>query len=174
MMRLSSSVRLTWSDEPGPSTGGTDALPLGFLPVAAALAARAAILASYSACSRACRSFARASMTARALAISARRCSRRASSSDRQTIRQVDPIRSFGRGQQLGHLGPQLRLDLARMRKGQRAVAARIGMDLGAIQRHRPHLQHAHLARQQQHLHKQRLDLRQKAPPERGDGVVVR
>jgi len=53
-------------------------------------------------------------------------------------------------------------------------VAARIGVDLGAIQRHRPQLQHAQLARQQQQLHEQSLDLRQKASPERGDGVVLR
>src|SRR3954453_19451867 len=81
MMRLSSSVRLTWSVGPGPSLGGVGGRPPGFLPVATALASRAAILASYSACSRACRSFARASMIARARTISASRCSRRASSS---------------------------------------------------------------------------------------------
>ena len=50
-------------------------------PGAAAFASRAAILASYSACSRASRSFARASMAARERAISANRASRRASSS---------------------------------------------------------------------------------------------
>ena len=93
---------------------------------------------------------------------------------DGQTIRQVGPIRRFGLGQQRGHLGPQLRLDLARMLVGQRAVTARIGMDLGAIQRHRPQLQHPHLAGQQQHLHEQCFDLREKASTERGDGVVVR
>jgi hypothetical protein len=93
---------------------------------------------------------------------------------DRQAIRQVGLVRSFGLGQQLGHLGPQLRLDLASMRIGQRAVAARIGVDLGAVERHRPQLQDAQLAGQQQHLHEQSLDLREKAPTERGDGVVVR
>src|SRR3712207_1542618 len=57
-----------------------DALPI-FLPVAAALAARAASLASWLACSRSKRSLARASILARASASFARRSSRRASSS---------------------------------------------------------------------------------------------
>ena len=55
----------------------------------------------------------------------------------------------------------------------QRAVAAGIGVDLGAIQRHRAHLEHAHLARHRQHLDEQTLDLLEKPPPERGDGVVI-
>jgi hypothetical protein len=48
-------------------------------------------------------------------------------------------------------------LDLACMLIGQRAVAAGIGVDLGSVQRHRAHLQHADLARQQQNLDEQRL-----------------
>ena len=92
---------------------------------------------------------------------------------DRQAVRQVGPIRRLGLGHQLGHLGLQLRLDLAGMLIGQRAVAAGVGVDLRAVQRHRAQRQHAHLARQQQHLHEQPLDLPQKAPPERSDRVVI-
>ncbi len=73
---------------------------------------------------------------------------------------------------------------------GQRAVTAGVGVDLGAVQRHRPHLRHPRLAippsyawrnlgpafdlpRQLQHLDKQRLDPRQEAFAERRDRVVV-
>src|SRR3954467_12505184 len=52
MMRDCASVRLTWSVGWGPSVGDAGGLPLGFLPVAAALASRVASLASYPACSR--------------------------------------------------------------------------------------------------------------------------
>ena len=55
----------------------------------------------------------------------------------------------------------------------QRAVPVGIGVDLRAIQRHRAKLQHSHLHRHAQYLHEQRLDLRQKTPPERGNSVVV-
>jgi len=65
-MRDCSSVRLIWSVGRGPSTGGWGGLPRGFRPVAAALASRAASLASWSACSRSKRSLARASILARA------------------------------------------------------------------------------------------------------------
>ena len=41
------------------------------------------------------------------------------------------------------------------------------------IQRYVAQLQAFHLARQHQHLHEQRLDLPQEAPPEGGDAVVV-
>src|SRR3982751_1895609 len=46
-------------------------------------------------------------------------------------------------------------------------------MDLRAIERHGAQLQHAHLARHQQHLNEQPLDLREKSPPKRRKGVVV-
>ena len=48
---------------------------------------------------------------------------------DRQAVGEVRPIRRLG--QQVGHL--QLRLDLAGMLIRQRAVAAGIGVDLGAV-----------------------------------------
>ncbi len=68
----------------------------------------------------------------------------------------------------------QLRLDLVGMPPRQRLVLARVGSDLGAVQRNVAELEQLHLARQHQHLHEQRLDLLQKAPPERGQRIVVR
>ena len=47
-------------------------------------------------------------------------------------------------------------------------------MNLRAIERHHTQLQHAHLARQQQNLHEQSLDVLEESPPEGGDGVVIR
>src|SRR5271166_842962 len=61
--------------------GGSGGLPRGFFPLASAFACRAASLASCSACSRAWRSLARASIFARASASLRKRSSRRASSS---------------------------------------------------------------------------------------------
>ena len=144
----------------GPSTGGAGGLPPGFLPVAAVLAARAASLASCSACSRAWRSFARASIVASAPAILRQPLlTPRQFLGDRHAVRDIRLIRRLGLRHQIGHFGLQLRLDLARVLIRQRAVPAGVGVDLGAVQRHRAHLQHAHLAGQQQHLHEQRLDL---------------
>jgi hypothetical protein len=90
----------------------------------------------------------------------ARRASRRANSSgiDKPSGK-IRPIRRLGLGHQLAHLGPQLRLDLARMLIRQGAVPAGIGMDLRAVQRYRAEVQHPHLARQHQHLHEQPPDL---------------
>ena len=83
----------------------------------------------------------------------------------RQFLGDLHPVRHLGLigrlrlTQQIGHFGLQLRLDLARVLIRQRAVAAGIGVDLGAIQRHRAELQHPHLAGHAEHLHEQRLDL---------------
>ena len=52
-------------------------------------------------------------------------------------------------------------------------MTAGVGVDLRAIQRHRAQLQDTHLARDAQNLHEQRLDLAQKAPAERRNGVVI-
>ena len=92
---------------------------------------------------------------------------------DRQAVGNVRRIGRLRLGHQIGHLGLQLRFDLARVLIGKSAVPAGVGVDLRAVQRHRAHLQHAHLARQQEHLNEQRLDLLQKPPPERRDRVVV-
>ncbi len=93
---------------------------------------------------------------------------------DRHPVRHVRLIRSFGFGQEFGHLGLQLRLDRARVLIGKRAVPAGVGMDLRPIQRNRAHPQNAHLVRQFQHLDGQRLDLLEEPPAERRDRVVVR
>ena len=92
---------------------------------------------------------------------------------DRQAVGNVRRVRRLGPGHQIGHLGLQLRFDLAGVFIGKRAVPARVGVDLRAVQRDRAHLQHAHLPRQKQHLNEQRLDLFQKPPAEGRDGVVV-
>ncbi len=42
-------------------------------------------------------------------------------------------------------------------------MSAGIGVDLGPVQRHRAHLQNAHLPRQSQNLDEQALDLLQEA-----------
>ncbi len=91
----------------------------------------------------------------------------------RHAVGNVGGVGGLRLGQQFGDLGFQLRLDLARAPIRKRAVAAGIGMDLGAIQANRAQPHHAHLARQQQHLHEQLLDLRQKPPPEHRNRVVV-
>ena len=91
----------------------------------------------------------------------------------RHAVRNVRRVRRLGFGHEIGDFGLQLRLDLARMFIGQRAVPAGVGVDFRAVEPERAHLQHAHLARQQQHLNEQPLDLLEKPPPERRDRVVV-
>ena len=92
---------------------------------------------------------------------------------NRHAVRQVGLIRSLGLGHQLGHLGLQLRLDPAGMLIGQRAVAAGVGVDLRAIQRHRAQRSRPISRASSSTSHEQPLDLPQKAPPERSDRVVV-
>ena len=71
------------------------------------------------------------------------------------------------------HFFVQLGFDLVRVGPRQGFVLARVGVNLGAVQRDTAQLQALHLARQHQHLYKQRLHLRQETPPEGGDRVVV-
>ena len=52
-------------------------------------------------------------------------------------------------------------------------MLARVGVDLGAVQRDVTQLEQPHLARQHQHRHEQRLALLEEPPPERGQRVVV-
>ena len=52
-------------------------------------------------------------------------------------------------------------------------MPARIGVDLGPVERHRAQFDDPHLARQHQHLDEQFRDLLQKPPPERRDRVLV-
>ena len=82
-------------------------------------------------------------------------------------------IRRFGFRQKFSHFRFQLRLYFTRVLIRQRAVAAGVGVDLGPVQRHRAHFQHAHLARQLQDLDELPLDLLQKAAAEGRDRVVV-
>ena len=92
---------------------------------------------------------------------------------NRHPVRKIRRVRRLGFGHQIGDFGLQLRLDLAGVLIRQRAVAAGIGVDFRAVEADRSHLQHAHLARQQQNLNEQRFDLFEKPPPERRDCVVV-
>jgi len=93
---------------------------------------------------------------------------------DRHTVGDVRLVRRLGLRHQFGHFRLQLRLQLAGMVIRQCAVPAGIGVQLRPVEPHRAQLQHAHLARQQQHLHEQGFDLRQKASSEHRNGVVVR
>ena len=78
---------------------------------------------------------------------------------DRQAVGKVSLVRRLRLGHEFSDFGLQLRLNLARMLVRKRAVLARVGVDLRAVQRDCAHLKQAHLARQQQDLNEQRLDL---------------
>ena len=91
----------------------------------------------------------------------------------RHAVGNVRRVGRFGFGHQIGDLGFQLRLDLAGVFIRQRTVPAGVGVNLRAVQRHRPHLQNAHLPRQLQHLNEQSFDLLEKAAPEGRNRVVV-
>ena len=60
---------------------------------------------------------------------------------DRHPVGYVGGVGRFRLGHEVGDLGLQLRLDLHRMLVGQRAVPARVGVNLRAVQANRPHLQ---------------------------------
>ena len=53
-------------------------------------------------------------------------------------------------------------------------MTAGVRMNLRAVKRHHTELEHAHLARQQQNLYEQRLDVLEESPPEGDDGAVIR
>jgi len=69
------------------------------------------------------------------------------------------------------HFVVELYLDPLKEPIRQRLVLAGVSFDLGAIQRKPSQF---HRMRQHQQLNKQRLNLRQKAPPEDGKGIVIR
>ena len=92
---------------------------------------------------------------------------------NRHAIGNVRRVRRLGFGHQLGDLRLQLCLDLARVFIRQCAVPAGVGVDFRAVEPDRPHVQHAHLARQQRHLNEQPLDLLEKSSPERRNRVMV-
>jgi hypothetical protein len=92
---------------------------------------------------------------------------------DRHSVRNVRLVRRLGLGHQVGDLGFQLRLNLACVFIGERAVPARVGVDLRPIQPDRAHLQHAHLASELQHVDEQSLDVFQEPPSKVRNRVVV-
>jgi hypothetical protein len=59
---------------------------------------------------------------------------------NRHPIRHIGLIDRFCHGGELGDLLAQMHLDLTGTLIGQGAMAARVGVDFGAIQRHRPQL----------------------------------
>ena len=158
----------------GPSTGGAGGLPPGFLPVACAFSSRAAQLgamlrhllleAFLGAGFKLGAGLGKLGQTL----LTARQFLR-----NRHAVHHISLIGGFRPCQQFGHFGLQLAFDLGGMFIGQRAVPAGIGVDLGAIQRHRAKLEQAHLAGQFQHPHEQRFDVLEKAPTKRRNGVVV-
>ena len=75
----------------------------------------------------------------------------------RHPVRHIRLIGGLRQRHQLRDLGLQLRFELARMLIGQRAVPAGVGVNLGAVQRHRAQLEQPGLPRQHQ-------DLRRTAP----------
>jgi hypothetical protein len=90
-----------------------------------------------------------------------------------QAVAHRPAVAVLGQLQQQLHLFAQLGFDPVGVLPRQRTVLAGVGRNLGAVQCDGAQLQALHLARQHQHLHEQRFDLRQKAPPERGNAVVV-
>ncbi len=92
---------------------------------------------------------------------------------NRHAVGKVRRVRRLGLGHQIGDLALQLRLDLARMLIGKRAVPAGVGVNLRPVEADGSHLQHAHLARKQQHLDEQPLDRFEKTPAKRRQRVVV-
>ena len=92
---------------------------------------------------------------------------------DRHPVRHLGLIGGLRLTQQISHFRLQLCLDLGRVLIRQRAMAAGVGVDLGAVQRHCAQLQNPHRAGHAEHLHEQPFDLPQEAAAERRDGVVV-
>ena len=173
-MRDSSSVRLTWSFGSGPSTGRLRRLAAGLLARGRDLGlahrhlgfvlgrlARMPLLGP------------RLDRRPRLRDLTQPLLAPRQFLRNRHPVGNVGGVRRLRLGQQVGDLGLQLRLDLARVFVGERAVPARVGVDLRAVQPDRPHLQHAHLAGQLQHLDEQLLDLLQETPSKGRYRVVV-
>jgi len=82
-------------------------------------------------------------------------------------------VRPLRQREQLLDLGTQLRLDLLQPFVADRLALGGVGVDLGPIQAERAQREHARFLRQQQHLHEQVLEVRQKGGAEGRDGVVV-
>ncbi len=76
----------------------------------------------------------------------------------RHPVGHIRPIGRLRQRHQLRHLGLQPGFELAGVFPRQRAVPARVGVHLGAVQRHRAELQHPGFPGQQQHLDEQPFD----------------
>ncbi len=172
-MREPGSVRLSWSFARGPVSGGVGGRVPGLRPVRAAFSSRAHFLFVLGLLPRV------ALRRPRLKFRLGRDDHRQAVFATGQLLRHAHPLRHLGRVGRLAqrhqrrHLGPQPGFDLAGALPRQRTVPARVGVDLRAVQRHRAQLQHAGLARQQQNIHEQLLDLGEKAPAEGRAGVMV-
>ena len=147
--------------------------PRGFLPVACCVASRFASLASYSACSAAVPLG--GPLNQLRLGLLQRLESLFASGQLRRNIQGclLGSVGRFRPPQQFLHLSPQLLLQLKHVSPAQGTVLGGVGFDLRPVQTHRPQLQKAHLMGQQQNLHKQRLQLLQKALAEVGNRIVI-
>ncbi len=79
----------------------------------------------------------------------------------------------FSQCQQFRHLLLQIRFDGHQPLVAHRLTLGGVGVDLAPIQADVAQFQHPHRLRQQQDLHEQLLDFRQKSLPKGGDGIVV-
>ena len=137
MIRLSGSVKLYWSLLRGPSRGGCGARPLGFLP-AACCSSRRCCFSAKAAISSRCRSLARASISAVAARSFSIRCCRRATSAGTVNPSSSGVLSASSAFlQKLRDLLFEQRHLRARVPVAHGAVLARVGEDLGAIERER-------------------------------------
>ena len=91
-----------------------------------------------------------------------------------RALRQRLLIGGLSSREQFLNLGFELRLDLLRLPVGERAMTRGIGVNLGTIQSNRTKLEQLHLTGDAQHLHKQHLDLFEKALAQGAQRVMIR
>ena len=148
--------------------------PRGFLPVACCVASRFASLASYSACSAAYRSA--APLNQLRLGLLQRLESLFASGQLRRNIQGclLGSVGRFRPPQQFLHLSPQLLLQLKHVSPAQEARCLEaLALTFVPSRLTVPNFKKPHLMGQQQNLHKQRLQLLQKALAEVGNRIVI-
>jgi len=92
---------------------------------------------------------------------------------NRHAVGHIRFVRGFRPRQQLGHFRFSIAPRSCRRAHTTTRCAGWHWRGSWCVQRDGAHLEHPHLARQLQHLHKQPLDLLEKAPAERRDRVVV-
>ena len=96
-----------------------------------------------------------------------------------ELLRQAHAVRDrrlvggFGQLEQLLHLDLEAHFNLLGMAIRQRTVAARVGVDLGAVQADRAEPRELILPCHLQHLHEGRFELLAKALTEAGQGVMI-